>query len=64
MKIGFSLICLVLIFGSSLAVENEEQLCFGNLNMTATEGQLIGKVKEIINSNEEISIEYSKKKKY
>ena len=53
----FCLVWFVVLVGSILAIEEEELPCFGNLNMTSTEGQLIAKVKEMINGKEEIAIE-------
>ena len=57
MKMDFCLVWFVVLVGSILAIEEEELPCFGNLNMTSTEGQLIAKVKEMINGKEEIAIE-------
>lgn len=57
MRMDFCLLCLVVLTGSIFAVEEEGLICFEDLNITATGGQLTAKVKEMINADEEIPIE-------
>ncbi len=53
----FLMFFLYVIVIGKIAAEEEEDSCFRDFNMTATEGQLIAEIKEMINSKEEISIE-------